>query len=72
MTDGVSPAIETDETAPPLSVGAGEFVGLAGLLVACILMSIFGEPFLAYTDHTADWLNAPADYIGAVLKGGGR
>ena len=47
-------------------------VGISGLLGACLLISIFGEPVLAYTIHTAEWLAEPSSYIGAVLSGGGR
>ena len=61
-----------DEKAPPLVVGAGEFVGMAGLLGACVLMSIFGEPLLAYAQHTADWLAEPAAYSRAVLPETGQ
>ncbi|GAA0627349.1 monovalent cation/H+ antiporter subunit D [Brevundimonas kwangchunensis] len=69
---GVGAIWTRDETAPPLVVGAGEFVGIAGLLGACVLMSIFGETVLAYADHTASWLADPGAYIGAVLTGEGR
>lgn len=66
---GVGSVWMRDETAPPLVVGAGEFVGMAGLLGACVLMSIFGEPVLAYAEHTAAWLAEPSAYIRAVLPG---
>ena len=69
---GVGAVWARDENAPPLVVGAGEFVGIAGLLGACVLMSIFGETVLAYADHTASWLSEPSAYIGAVLTGEGR
>lgn len=67
---GVGAIWVRDEAAPPLVVGAGEAIGIAGLLGACILMTVFAEPVLAYADHTAFWLFRPADYIGAVLSGG--
>ena len=66
---GVAAVWVRDEDAQPLVVGAGEAVGIAGLLGACILMSVFAEPLLAYTDHTAVWLSRPAHYIDAVLAG---
>ena len=56
----------------PLVVGAAEFVGIVGLLGACVLMSVFGEPVLAFADHTATWLADPSGYISAVLPGGAR
>jgi multicomponent K+:H+ antiporter subunit D len=69
---GVGAVWTRDDTAPPLVVGAAEVVGIAGLLGACVLMSIFGEAALAYTNHTASWLAEPSAYIGAVLTGEGR
>ncbi|MFC5342839.1 monovalent cation/H+ antiporter subunit D [Brevundimonas staleyi] len=69
---GVAAVWVRDESAPPLVVGAWEAIGISGLLGACLLMSIFAEPVLAYADHTASWLTTPADYVGAVLTGAGR
>ena len=69
---GVAAVWVRDETAPPLVVGVWEAIGISGLLTACLLMSIFAEPLLAYTGHTADWLATPADYVGAVLGGEAR
>ncbi len=69
---GVAAVWLRDGTAPSLVVGAWEAIGISGLLSACLLMSIFAEPVLAYTEHTATWLAAPADYMNAVLGGKGR
>ena len=69
---GVAAVWTRDENAPPLVVGAAEFVGIVGLLGACVLMSVFGEPVLAFADHTATWLADPSGYISAVLPGGAR
>ncbi|MDQ8027842.1 MAG: monovalent cation/H+ antiporter subunit D [Brevundimonas sp.] len=69
---GVGAIWTRDETAPPLVVGAAEFVGLAGLLGGCILLSIFAEPVLTYASRTAVWLGEPSAYIGAVLTGEGK
>ena len=69
---GVATVWVRDEDAPPLVVGAWEAIGITGLLGACVLMSVFAEPVLAYANHTASWLAAPADYIGAVLTGAAR
>lgn len=69
---GVATVWTRDESAPPLVVGVAEFVGILGLLGACVLMSVFGEPMLAYAEHTATWLSDPSGYIGAVLPGAGR
>ncbi len=69
---GVGAIWTRDETAPRLVVGAGEFVGIAGLLGACVLLSIFGEAALGFANQTADGLGDPAIYIRAVLTGEGR
>ena len=69
---GVEAIWTRDETAPPLVVGAAEFVGLAGLIGACLALTVFGETALVYAQHTAEWLAEPSAYIGAVLAGGGR
>lgn len=66
---GVAAVWVRDEAAQPLVVGAWEAIGITGLLGACILMSVFAEPLLAYADHTASWLSKPSDYIDAVLAG---
>jgi multicomponent K+:H+ antiporter subunit D len=69
---GVGAIWTRDETEAPLVVGAGEFVGIAGLLGACLLMTVFGESILAYAEHTAAWLADPSPYIRAVLPGAGE
>jgi multicomponent K+:H+ antiporter subunit D len=69
---GVASVWTRDDSAPALVVGAAEFVGIASLLGACILMSVFAESALGYADHTASWLADPSGYIGAVMAGGGR
>lgn len=69
---GVAAIWTRDETAPALVVGAAEFVGIVGLLGACILLSAFGERVLEYADHTAVWLADPAGYIRAVLPEGSQ
>lgn len=69
---GVASIWMRDETAPPLVVGAAEFAGLAGLLGACVLMSVFAEPLLVYANRTAIWLAEPSAYVGAVLTGEGK
>ena len=69
---GVNAIWTRDESAPPLVVGVAEFVGILGLLGACVLISVFGEPLLAYADHTAAWLADPSAYIRAVLPGAPR
>lgn len=69
---GVAAIWTRDENAPPLVVGTAEFVGILGLLGACVLMSVLGEPVLAYAEHTATWLADPSGYINAVLPGAGR
>lgn len=45
-----------------------EFASIAGLLLACILMTTHGAAILGYTDATVAWLHRPHDYIGAVLS----
>lgn len=69
---GVAAIWTRDENAPPLVVGAAEFVGILGLLGACLLISLVGQPVLAYADHTAAWLADPSGYIGAVLPEAAR
>jgi multicomponent K+:H+ antiporter subunit D len=69
---GVGAIWTRDESAPPLVVGAHEILAIAGLLGACVLLSIFGEAALGYADRTAASLGDPGIYIRAVLTGEGR
>ncbi len=69
---GVGAIWTRDATAPRLVVGAWEFVGIAGLLGACVLLSIFGEAALGYAEQTAAGLGEPTIYIRSVLTGEGR
>ncbi len=47
-----------------------ELAAVAGLLVACIIMTTHGEAVLRYTDATVAWLHRPQDYIDIVLNPG--
>ena len=58
-----------DAAAPPLVIGAGEVIGIGGLLTTCVLLAVLGGPGLVYADQTAGWLAEPARYVGAVLAG---
>ena len=69
---GVAAIWGREEDAPRLVVGAAEFTAIAGLLGACVLLSVFGGSALIYAEHTADWLSRPEAYVQAVLSGGGR
>ena len=69
---GVAAIWGREEDAPRLVVGAAEFTAIAGLLGACVLLSVFGGSALIYAEHTADWLSRPQAYVQAVLSGGGR
>ncbi|GIK50050.1 MAG: monovalent cation/H+ antiporter subunit D [Hyphomonadaceae bacterium] len=46
-----------------------EFVAIAGLLAACVIMTVNGAAVFRFTDDTVAWLSRPQDYIGAVLGG---
>ncbi|MCR5879643.1 monovalent cation/H+ antiporter subunit D [Phenylobacterium sp. J367] len=61
-----------DESEPQLVVGAGELLGIVGLLGASLTLTVFGGAGLAYTDLTAAWLGEPAGYMSSVLTGEGR
>ncbi len=69
---GVGVIWTRDEKAPALMVGAAEFAGIAGLLGACIVLTVLGSVALTYADSTAGWLADPSGYVGAVLTGIGR
>lgn len=69
---GVAAVWTRDEASPPLMVGAGEFIGITGLLGACLLMSVFADTVLVYADQTASWLTRPSAYVEAVLSEEGR
>ena len=57
---------------PDPVVGRAEFMALAGLVVACLALTIWGGAGLAYADRTVEGLAAPGDYARAVLDGGAR
>lgn len=44
-----------------------EFGAIAGLLIACILLTTHGQWVLNYTDATVAWLNDAPDYVTSVL-----
>ncbi len=58
------------EGAPPV-LARSELVALGGLLAACLALSVWGGPALAYADATVHWLKQPQDYVRAVLGGQG-
>ncbi|GJD29673.1 NAD(P)H-quinone oxidoreductase subunit 2, chloroplastic [Methylobacterium adhaesivum] len=51
-------------------IGPLEFAALAGLLGACLVLTLWGGAGLAYTDRTVAGLSNAAGYIGAVLGSG--
>lgn len=55
------------QDAPPPTLARSEFVALAGLLAACLALTLWGGPVLAYASATEDWLAQPQGYIRAVL-----
>jgi multicomponent K+:H+ antiporter subunit D len=55
---------------PAPRVRGVEFTAVAGLLLACIVITISGARVLRYTDDTVAWLNRPHDYVVAVLGPG--
>lgn len=57
--------VPADETPP--AVRAPEFVAVAGLLAACLALTIWGEAAFAYAQHTAEWLVRPDAYVVNVL-----
>ncbi|WP_122465658.1 monovalent cation/H+ antiporter subunit D [Brevundimonas lutea] len=69
---GVAAIWTRDERSPAPVVGAAEFVGITGLLAACVLLAILGLYGLTYADSTAGWLSEPDGYVAAVLTGEGR
>lgn len=44
-----------------------ELVAIAGLLCACVALTLWGGAVLNYMEQTSVWLNSPQDYIRAVL-----
>jgi len=60
------------DDAPSVVVGSAELTAMIGLLGACILLTLFGEPAMLFAQHTADWLARPEAYVGATLGGGAR
>lgn len=69
---GVGAIWTRDEKSPAPVVGAAEFVGITGLLGACVVLAVLGGVGLTYADSTAGWLAQPSGYISAVLTGEGR
>jgi multicomponent K+:H+ antiporter subunit D len=51
-------------------IGPLEFAALAGLLGACLVLTLWAGAALAYTDRTVAGLSNAAGYIGAVLGRG--
>ncbi len=58
------------EGAPPV-LARSELLALGGLLAACLALSVWGGPALAYADATIHWLKQPQDYVRAILGGQG-
>ncbi|WP_297802714.1 monovalent cation/H+ antiporter subunit D [uncultured Brevundimonas sp.] len=52
-----------------LVVRSPEFVAIGLLIGCCLWLTVAGGPALAFTQHTAEWLVRPQDYVAAVLKG---
>ncbi|MGH6951072.1 MAG: monovalent cation/H+ antiporter subunit D, partial [Vitreimonas sp.] len=44
-----------------------EFAAIAGLLIACIVLTTHGQWVLDYTDSTVAWLERSQDYVASVL-----
>lgn len=55
-----------DRAAPQLRLVEG--LPIAGLLLACVLLTVAAEPVLRYTQATADALHSPGTYIRAVMS----
>jgi multicomponent K+:H+ antiporter subunit D len=55
----------TDRTVP--RVRGVEFASIAGLLIACVVLTTNGAWVLNYTDETVAWLHRSHDYVTAVL-----
>ncbi|MCO6049015.1 monovalent cation/H+ antiporter subunit D [Mesorhizobium sp. RP14(2022)] len=45
-----------------------EFSGIATLLLACILLTLWSEKGLAYADGAVSWLRDPGAYVRAVME----
>lgn len=67
---GVQAIWTRPEGTPAPVVGVAEFLGIAGLLGTCLILSVLGEAGLAYAAATARELAAPSGYVAAVLQGG--
>lgn len=52
---------------PPPFLARSELSALAGLLLACVGLAVWGGPALAYADATVRWLKQPQDYVQAIL-----
>ncbi len=55
----------TDRTIP--RVRGVEFGAIAGLLIACVVLTTHGDWVLDYTDGTVAWLERSQDYVASVL-----
>ncbi|HRP09716.1 MAG TPA: monovalent cation/H+ antiporter subunit D [Terricaulis sp.] len=44
-----------------------EFAAIAGLLLACVVLTTHGEWVFIFTDGTVDWLARSQDYVSSVL-----
>ncbi|MBB6306067.1 monovalent cation/H+ antiporter subunit D [Xanthobacter tagetidis] len=49
------------------SVKAVEFAPVAGILVLCVAMTVFGSPVMRFMTETSQALHAPSAYVGAVM-----
>lgn len=57
---------------PPPKIAQIEFIAIAGLLIACVLLTVRGGTALNYMEETALWLHTPRDYVEAVLGQAGN
>lgn len=56
---------------PPPKIMRIEFMAIAGLLISCVALTIYGGEALAYMEETAFWLQAtPHGYVDAVFGRG--
>lgn len=62
-----APSSHTALVAPFATIKARELISIIGLISLCLMMTIWAEPLIVYTQATAEQLTQPQQYINAVL-----
>jgi multicomponent K+:H+ antiporter subunit D len=62
-----APSSHTALVAPFATIKARELVAIIGLMGLCLMMTIWAEPLIVFTQATSEQLTQPSHYINAVL-----